>query len=208
LARPCCARPKSSWPRSAPTWPCGRRAAPDGPRERLCALCHQDQGQRRAGGGHRQLGQRPDAAGEGRHARWVLKAAFTPFMATHWARPPPWRCRHRQGGGRGRLAAQCANCAQSEAFYRSFRVRFPKPQDDYVHMRMQLLVEALTQAIEAASKQGAAAVAVAPSLLRCSWSAPRYLGGAVGQHAGRRSPVSAALGGRRNGPPRYPRGQV
>ena len=26
--------------------------------------------------------------------------------------------------------------AQSEAFYQSFRTRFPKPQDDYVHMRM------------------------------------------------------------------------
>ena len=32
---------------------------------------------------------------------------------------------------------------QSEAFYQSFRARFPKPEDDYVHMRMQLMVEAL-----------------------------------------------------------------
>jgi branched-chain amino acid transport system substrate-binding protein len=39
---------------------------------------------------------------------------------------------------------------QSEEFYRSFRQRFPKPADDYVHMRMQLLVEALAQAIEKA----------------------------------------------------------
>src|SRR5690606_34991925 len=31
---------------------------------------------------------------------------------------------------------------QSEAFYQSFRERFPKPQADYVHMRMQLTVEA------------------------------------------------------------------
>ncbi len=38
--------------------------------------------------------------------------------------------------------------AQSEAFYQSFRARFPKPADDYVHMRMQLMVEALAQAIE------------------------------------------------------------
>ncbi len=38
--------------------------------------------------------------------------------------------------------------AQSEAFYQSFRTRFPKPADDYVHMRMQLMVEALAQAIE------------------------------------------------------------
>ena len=38
--------------------------------------------------------------------------------------------------------------AQSEAFYRSFKVRYPKPEDDYVHMRMQLLVEAMVKAIE------------------------------------------------------------
>ena len=36
--------------------------------------------------------------------------------------------------------------AQSEAFYQSFRQRYPKPADDYVHMRMQLMVEALAQA--------------------------------------------------------------
>jgi branched-chain amino acid transport system substrate-binding protein len=38
--------------------------------------------------------------------------------------------------------------AQGEAFYQSFRARFPKPADDYVHMRMQLMMEALAQAIE------------------------------------------------------------
>ncbi|QBK06015.1 branched-chain amino acid ABC transporter substrate-binding protein [Hylemonella gracilis] len=40
--------------------------------------------------------------------------------------------------------------AQSEAFYRAFRERFPRPEDDYVHMRMQLMVEALAQAIQKA----------------------------------------------------------
>jgi branched-chain amino acid transport system substrate-binding protein len=49
--------------------------------------------------------------------------------------------------------------AQSEAFYRAFRARFPKPADDYVHMRMQLLVESLAQAIERAGSAEAAAVA-------------------------------------------------
>jgi branched-chain amino acid transport system substrate-binding protein len=44
--------------------------------------------------------------------------------------------------------------AGSEAFYKSFRARFPKPEDDYVHMRMQLLVESLTQALETVGKQG------------------------------------------------------
>ena len=49
--------------------------------------------------------------------------------------------------------------AQSEVFYQSFRERFPKPQDDYVHMRMQLMVEALAQSIERAGSTDAVAVA-------------------------------------------------
>jgi branched-chain amino acid transport system substrate-binding protein len=32
---------------------------------------------------------------------------------------------------------------ESDAFYASFRQRFPRPADDYVHMRMQLMIEAL-----------------------------------------------------------------
>ena len=44
--------------------------------------------------------------------------------------------------------------AQAESFYRAFRARFPKPDDDYVHMRMQLMVEALAQAIGEAGKRG------------------------------------------------------
>jgi branched-chain amino acid transport system substrate-binding protein len=49
--------------------------------------------------------------------------------------------------------------AASEAFYQSFRQRFPKPEDDYVHMRMQLMIEALAQAIERAGSLDAARVA-------------------------------------------------
>jgi branched-chain amino acid transport system substrate-binding protein len=49
--------------------------------------------------------------------------------------------------------------AQSEAFYRAFRARFPKPADDYVHMRMQLLVESLAQSIERAGSVEAVALA-------------------------------------------------
>ncbi len=49
--------------------------------------------------------------------------------------------------------------AQSESFYRAFRQRFPKPQDDYVHMRMQLMVEALAQSIERAGSTEAGALA-------------------------------------------------
>ena len=43
---------------------------------------------------------------------------------------------------------------RSEAFYRSFRQRFPNPADDYVHMRMQLMVQALAQAFERADAKG------------------------------------------------------
>ncbi|MCY1165465.1 MAG: branched-chain amino acid ABC transporter substrate-binding protein [Pseudomonadota bacterium] len=49
--------------------------------------------------------------------------------------------------------------AASEAFYQAFRQRFPKPQDDYVHMRMQLMVEALAQSIERAGSTESGAVA-------------------------------------------------
>ncbi|MES2414902.1 MAG: branched-chain amino acid ABC transporter substrate-binding protein [Pseudomonadota bacterium] len=49
--------------------------------------------------------------------------------------------------------------AASEAFYRSFRQRFPKPQDDYVHMRMQLMIEAIAQGIEKAGTTDSTAVA-------------------------------------------------
>jgi branched-chain amino acid transport system substrate-binding protein len=50
---------------------------------------------------------------------------------------------------------------ESEAFYRRFRERFPKPEDDYVHMRQQLMIEALAQAIERAGKVEAGAIAAA-----------------------------------------------
>jgi branched-chain amino acid transport system substrate-binding protein len=49
--------------------------------------------------------------------------------------------------------------APSEAFYQSFKARYPKPADDYVHLRMQLLVEALAQAVEKAGSTEPLAVA-------------------------------------------------
>ena len=48
----------------------------------------------------------------------------------------------------------------SEAFYQSFRQRFPKPSEDYVHVRMQLMVEALAQAVEKAGSTEPVAVAL------------------------------------------------
>ena len=49
--------------------------------------------------------------------------------------------------------------AASETFYQSFRQRFPRPQDDYVHMRMQLMMETLAQSLEKAGVSDAAGVA-------------------------------------------------
>ncbi len=59
--------------------------------------------------------------------------------------------------------------AGSEAFYKSFRTRFPQPADDYVHMRMQLMIESLAQALEATGKHNAIEmVAVSAQLERAS----------------------------------------
>ena len=49
--------------------------------------------------------------------------------------------------------------AQSAEFYRAFRARFPKPAEDYVHMRLALMIEALVQAIERAGSVDAVPVA-------------------------------------------------
>jgi branched-chain amino acid transport system substrate-binding protein len=48
---------------------------------------------------------------------------------------------------------------ESAQFYQSFRQRFPKPADDYVHLRMQLLMEALAQALDKAGTDAADRVA-------------------------------------------------
>lgn len=48
---------------------------------------------------------------------------------------------------------------EAGAFYREFKKRFPQPSDDYVHMRMQLMIEALTQAMEKAGTVEPTAVA-------------------------------------------------
>ncbi|MBC7941044.1 MAG: branched-chain amino acid ABC transporter substrate-binding protein [Chitinophagaceae bacterium] len=51
--------------------------------------------------------------------------------------------------------------AGSDAFYAAFRQRFPDPRDDYVHLRMQAMVEMLARAIERAATLDATAVALA-----------------------------------------------
>jgi branched-chain amino acid transport system substrate-binding protein len=49
--------------------------------------------------------------------------------------------------------------AASDAFYQAFRARYPDPKDDYVHLRMQMMVEMLARAIEAAGSTDAVKVA-------------------------------------------------
>jgi branched-chain amino acid transport system substrate-binding protein len=62
----------------------------------------------------------------------------------------------------------------SERFYASFRARFPKPQDDYVHARMQVMIEMLASAIEKARSTDAAAVGKALEGMKLD---PQTLGG-------------------------------
>jgi branched-chain amino acid transport system substrate-binding protein len=60
--------------------------------------------------------------------------------------------------------------AQSEAFYQSFRQRYPKAGDDYVHMRMQLMVESLAQAIDKAGTLNSIAVAAQLERVKVTFS--------------------------------------
>jgi branched-chain amino acid transport system substrate-binding protein len=64
--------------------------------------------------------------------------------------------------------------AASERFYASFRKRFPRPQDDYVHARMQVMIEMLAAAMEKARSTDAVAVAKALEGMKLD---PHTLGG-------------------------------
>ncbi len=50
--------------------------------------------------------------------------------------------------------------AESVKFYQAFKQRFDKPSEDYVHLRMQLMMEALVQSIERAGSSEPLAVAL------------------------------------------------
>jgi branched-chain amino acid transport system substrate-binding protein len=70
------------------------------------------------------------------------------------------------GVGRVRAVAEwhpnvggSAGDRSSDAFYKRFRERFPEPKDDYVHLRMHLMLDMLVAAIEKAGSTEAAAVA-------------------------------------------------
>jgi branched-chain amino acid transport system substrate-binding protein len=56
---------------------------------------------------------------------------------------------------------------EADAFMQAFRQRFPKPEDDYVHMRMQLMVQALAQDLQGtASEKSIDVIAVAQRLAK------------------------------------------
>ena len=64
--------------------------------------------------------------------------------------------------------------AASDGFYAAFRQRFPEPRDDYVHVRLQVMVEMLAAAFERAASAEPALVARALSGMSVD---PRMLGG-------------------------------
>jgi branched-chain amino acid transport system substrate-binding protein len=53
--------------------------------------------------------------------------------------------------------------AASDSFYGAFQKRFPDPKDDYVHLRMHVMIEMLAQAIERSGSTQAGAIAQALS---------------------------------------------
>ena len=58
---------------------------------------------------------------------------------------------------------------ESRQVVQAFRQRFPAPADDYLHLRMQLMIEALVQAMETAGSTDAVAVARALEQVRVQW---------------------------------------
>jgi branched-chain amino acid transport system substrate-binding protein len=89
--------------------------------------------------------------------RWAMKASSTPSTAMRWALPAAIG-----DAGIGKVIAvadwlpNVPTRKESRRSTKRFDARFPKPVDDYVHMRMQLMVEALAQAIERAGTSEAA----------------------------------------------------
>jgi branched-chain amino acid transport system substrate-binding protein len=91
-----------------------------------------------------------------------------------------------------------ADGVPSESFYQSFRQRFTKPQDDYVHMRMQLMIEALAQSVERAGVSDATAVAAQLERATVSLSGQRGTMRAADHQF--QQPLQVALMGRQGAP--------
>ena len=69
------------------------------------------------------------------------------------------------GVGRVRAVAEwhpnagAGSNSASDAFYKAFRQRYPRPEDDYVHLRMHVMIDMLAAAMEKAKTTEATAVA-------------------------------------------------
>jgi branched-chain amino acid transport system substrate-binding protein len=112
-------------------------------------------------------------------ATWASKASSTPSTAMRWALPAAIG-----DAGIGKVMAVAdwlpnVPTRESEAFYQAFPQRFPKPSDDYVHMRMHLMVEALAQAIAKRAGQHRAAPRWPVQLERVSVSSLGGQGGSM-----------------------------
>ena len=86
----------------------------------------------------------------------------------------------------------------SAALYQSFRQRFPRPQDDYVHMRMQMVVEALVQSLEKAGSTDT--LAVAHQLERSVVSLAGHQGGMRAADHQFQQPLQVAMMGKQGEP--------
>ncbi|MDP4622188.1 MAG: branched-chain amino acid ABC transporter substrate-binding protein [Hydrogenophaga sp.] len=94
--------------------------------------------------------------------------------------------------------------AASEAFYKDFRQRFPQPADDYVHLRMQLMIEALAQALaRSAPKDGSTALnakAIAQALEQAEVSMAGHSGRMRAADHQFQQPLAAAVMDRKGAP--------
>ena len=86
----------------------------------------------------------------------------------------------------------------SAALYQSFRQRFPRPPDDYVHMRMQMVVEALVQSLEKAGSTDT--LAVAHQLERSVVSLADHQGGMRAADHQFQQPLQVAMMGKQGEP--------
>ncbi len=82
----------------------------------------------------------PAAIGEAGIGKVIAVADWLPNVGA-----PDGIVRGLNGGSRQR---------EADAFMQAFRARFSKPEDDYVHMRMHLLMEALAQALQGTNSAG------------------------------------------------------
>ena len=94
----------------------------------------------------------------------------------------------------------------SDDLVAAFRQRFPQPQDDYLHARMQAMVEMLAGAIERAGSTEATAVARCARGPEARRAPPRRR--APGPDARGRPSVPAAAAGQPHGAPGQPRREV